>query len=61
MSCKLCEEAEESGMVAYYRVDRANVGIIGCKEHVLKVFKAMEAGGINELSPKLTPEREAKK
>jgi len=47
MSCAKCEKSQDSGMIAYYRVDRANIGIIGCKEHLLKVFEFMELGGIN--------------
>ena len=34
MTCDECEKAQEEGMVAYYRVHVANVGIIGCRKHV---------------------------
>ena len=44
MSCEECEKAMEEGLVAYYRVDRANVGIMGCREHVLMLFDMIERG-----------------
>lgn len=34
MTCDECDKAQEEGMVAYYRVHVANVGIIGCRKHV---------------------------
>lgn len=34
MSCAKCEEVQESGDIAYVRIGKANVGLIGCDEHV---------------------------
>ena len=34
MSCRHCEEADEKGLVAYFRLRRANIGLIGCEEHL---------------------------
>lgn len=45
MSCVKCEEMDDKNMVAYYRVDKANVGIIGCDEHVNKLMRAMDNRG----------------
>jgi hypothetical protein len=42
MTCEACERAEAEGLVAYVRIDKANVGIIGCKEHVMIVLKALD-------------------
>jgi len=43
MSCVPCEEVEKKGDVAYVRVDKANVGLIGCDEHVGKVLDMLDA------------------
>lgn len=40
MSCLPCDETKD---VAYVRVDKANVGLIGCDEHVRKVLDMLEA------------------
>lgn len=37
MSCEKCEEMQESSNVYYIRVDKANVGILACEEHFMKV------------------------
>lgn len=41
MSCRPCDEVQERGDVAYVRVDKANVGITGCDEHVGFVLDAL--------------------
>ena len=42
MTCKACEEQQQ---VAYYRLDGADVGIIGCDKHVMMVFDALDVDG----------------
>ena len=39
MSCKECEKAQKSGMVAYYRWGTANIGLIGCYTHLKEVIE----------------------
>lgn len=43
MSCVPCEEKEKEADITYVRIDRANVGLIGCDEHVRKILDALEA------------------
>jgi hypothetical protein len=45
MSCIKCEEIADKRMVAYYRVDKANVGLIGCDEHLNKVMRVLDGRG----------------
>ena len=42
MSCKKCDETEG---IAYCRVGKANVGIIGCDEHLNEVMRAIDGRG----------------
>lgn len=42
MSCRPCDEVQERGDVAYVRVDKANVGLTGCDEHVAKVLDSLQ-------------------
>lgn len=37
MSCQKCEEAENDG-VAYFRWGNANIGMVGCDEHLGEIF-----------------------
>ncbi len=39
MSCKECEKAQESEMVAYYRWGTANIGLIGCDTHLKEIIE----------------------
>jgi len=41
VGCDECEKAGREGRVAYYRWGKANIGLIGCKEHVLEVIEAL--------------------
>ena len=42
MSCENCEQAEaESKGIAYYRWDIANIGLIGCREHLREIFDVL--------------------
>jgi hypothetical protein len=39
MGCRECEFAQDTPeMIAYVRVENANVGILGCREHVGKLI-----------------------
>lgn len=38
MSCELCEKAHDEGRVYYYRWKNANIGVIGCTEHVKEIM-----------------------
>lgn len=44
MSCQKCEEVQERGDVAYIRIDKANVGLIGCDEHLSILLSTLKAG-----------------
>lgn len=33
MGCNECEKADNEGKVYYFRLGRANIGIIACEEH----------------------------
>ena len=39
MSCEACDN-HDSDLIAYIRVGKANVGLLGCDEHVGLVIKA---------------------
>ncbi len=42
MSCEKCERViRNGGPVCYVRIDRANVAILGCAEHVGKVIEML--------------------
>ena len=41
MACEDCEKAEEDGRVAYVRWGPANIGLIGCDEHVREVLDVL--------------------
>lgn len=41
MSCDKCEEAQEQGLVAYYRWGTANIGLIGCDIHLIEIIKVL--------------------
>lgn len=40
MSCENRDKAEEIG-IAYFRWGRANIGMIGCPEHLKEVFDVL--------------------
>jgi len=41
MTCKKCEEYQGYGMeTAYYRWGTANVGFLGCSQHLKEIFDA---------------------
>lgn len=41
MGCKACGEAFEQGQVAPFRWGAANIGIVGCREHVTEVLDVL--------------------
>ncbi len=41
MACEKCEEVQDDHMEAYYRWKNANILIVGCKEHLLEIFNAL--------------------
>jgi hypothetical protein len=43
MSCEKCDEAQDSGMVAYFRWKNADVGMMGCNEHLKEIFDILRA------------------
>jgi hypothetical protein len=38
MSCQACDDAGEGGEMAFVRVGAANVGLVGCREHVKQLL-----------------------
>lgn len=42
MSCKDCDKFEKEGKIAYYRWGNANVGIIGCEDHLKEIFEVLD-------------------
>lgn len=44
MSCENCEEIQDRGDIAYVRIGKANVGIVGCDEHLQILFGQMKIG-----------------
>lgn len=38
MACQACEDANEKGEMAFVRVGAANVGLVGCREHVKQLL-----------------------
>jgi len=43
MSCEKCEEADKAGMIAWFRWKYANIGLIGCNEHLKEVMDVLRA------------------
>jgi len=41
MSCQKCDEAQERGDSYYFRIDKANILISGCQEHVKETQKRL--------------------
>lgn len=41
MSCKKCEEFQDSGMTSYIRWGNANVEVIACEQHLREIFKVL--------------------
>ena len=41
MSCDDCKRVQDEGSIAYYRIEAANVGVVGCDKHVGVVFLAL--------------------
>lgn len=50
MSCKDCEEFQESQATSYYRWKNANVEVRACPKHLCEVFNAL-----NDAQDKLKP------
>jgi len=48
MSCQNCDETKD---IAYVRVHKANVGLIGCDEHVGHVLRALAENPYDPASP----------
>lgn len=46
MSCKLCDvdEEENEAIETYVRVGKANVMIVGCKEHLKELLRLYNIG-----------------
>ena len=42
MGCAECDKFEKEGKVYYYRLGKANIGIIACEEHFLQVKKILD-------------------
>lgn len=42
MSCTDCEVAQDKGDIAYYRLGKANVGVIACDAHTNEMFRAVD-------------------
>lgn len=53
MSCKACEEAQQSAepMVYPYRWKNANILVLGCKEHIKEIFDVLNAYQTREKTP----------
>lgn len=43
MSCEDCEEAQSRGDTYYYRIENANVMVIGCKKHIKIMFDRLNS------------------
>lgn len=41
VSCKACEEFQESSATFYYRWKNANIEVRGCEAHLREVFDAL--------------------
>ena len=41
MSCKECDEFQETGNVFFYRWDNANIGILACKKHASEIINKL--------------------
>lgn len=42
MACDDCDKVQDEGLVAYYRMGKANVGLLGCDKHVNEVMRAVD-------------------
>lgn len=42
MSCIDCDKVGNDGAIAYYRVGKATVGLIGCDEHLNEIMRAID-------------------
>lgn len=41
MSCENCESYDDKGMIAYFRWKKANVGLIGCPQHLKEIMEVL--------------------
>lgn len=41
MSCKDCEDVQNSNMTSYYRWKNANIEVRGCRVHLKEVYDAL--------------------
>ena len=41
MSCDKCDQFENKGKTADYRWGKANIGMIGCEEHLKEIFDVL--------------------
>ena len=41
MSCDNCEKSQATGMVAYFRWGKANIGLTGCDEHLKEIIEVL--------------------
>ena len=48
MSCQKCEEVQDRGDIAYLRINNANVGLIGCDEHLNELASRMKGEEVNQ-------------
>ena len=48
MSCKACEEFQDSGNVSFFRWKNANIEIRACAEHLREVFRALRNGNYED-------------
>jgi hypothetical protein len=48
MSCKKCEEFDSKGYIAYYRWGKANIGMVGCEEHLKEIFTVLDQAQRNK-------------
>jgi hypothetical protein len=49
MSCKKCDEVQDRGDIAYLRVDKANVGLLGCDEHLNMMGSKIAGKEVNQV------------
>jgi hypothetical protein len=64
MSCKKCEQFQDSQNTSYYRWKNANIEIRGCDEHLKEIFEILNHAQDEErkkqagLGPEENPEEE---
>ena len=34
MACRACEKASDKGLIAWFRIEEADIGLIGCAKHL---------------------------